>query len=72
MLRRRPTEPLPLFKLIFLYKDRDIHAWILANPSKDPLNLLVLEKRQGTEESHSKPTAPVSGYYQFFDLHVSH
>jgi len=44
MLHQDPSEPLLLYKLIFLYKDGDIHAWLLANAGKDTLDLLVLEK----------------------------
>jgi len=42
-LRRRPSDPLLLSELIFLYTDDDILVWLLANPDKDPLELLVLE-----------------------------
>jgi len=42
-LRRLPSDPLPLSELIFLYTDDDIRVWLLANPGKDPLDLLVLE-----------------------------
>jgi len=45
-LRRRPSDPLPLSEFIFLYPDDDIRVWRLANPGKDPLDLLVLESRQ--------------------------
>jgi len=41
-LRRRRSDPLPLSELIFLYTDDDIRVWLLANPGKDPLDLLVL------------------------------
>ena len=46
-LRRQPSEPIPLSELIFLYIDDDIWVWLLANPGKDPLDLLLLEARQG-------------------------
>jgi len=36
-LRRRPSDPLPLSELIFLYTDDDIRVWLLANPGKVPL-----------------------------------
>lgn len=65
-LRRRPSDPLPLSELIFLYKDDDIRAWLLANPGKDPLDLLVLEARLGQDDRDVTP-APASGRYPFFD-----
>jgi len=49
-LRRGPLDPLPLSELIFLYTDDDIQVWLLANTSKDPLDLLVLESRQDQGE----------------------
>jgi len=45
-LCRRPSDPLPLSELIFLYTDDDIRVWPLANPGKDPLDLLVLESSE--------------------------
>ena len=38
-----PTAPLPLRDLIFLHKDDDLRAWLLANDGKHPLHLIVLE-----------------------------
>ena len=48
-LRRRPSNPFPLSELIVLYKYDDIRAWLLVNPGKDPLDLLVLEARLGLD-----------------------
>jgi len=45
-LHRQLSDPLPLLELIFLYTDDDIWVLLLANPGKDPLDLLVLESRQ--------------------------
>jgi len=42
-LRQDSEEPLPLCQLIFLNRDDDIRAWLLANNGHDPLDLLVLE-----------------------------
>jgi len=67
MLDWHPWEPLPRFELILLYKDGDIRAWLLANPGKDPLNLLVQEKRQVTDEGRAETLVPVSGSHQSFD-----
>jgi len=72
MLGRRPSEPLPLSELLFLYKDRDIRAWLLANLGKDPLNLLVLETRQGTDQGQAETPVHVSGRHQFFDRNIWH
>jgi len=49
-LRRRPSDPLPLSHLRFLYKHNDIRVCLLANPGKDPLDLLLLESRQDQGE----------------------
>jgi hypothetical protein len=69
-LRRKPMEPLPLSDLIFLYDDFDIRAWLLANPGKDPLDLLVLEARQDQGQNRDETPAPGSGRYPFFDHRV--
>ena len=66
-LRRRPSDPLPLSELIFLYTDDDIRVWLLANPGKDPLDLLVLESRQDQGEGRDETRAPASGGHPFFD-----
>jgi len=72
MLPPHVSQPLPRSKLIFLYKDRDIRSWLLANPGNDPLNLLVLETRQGTDEGRAETLAPGSGRHQSFDPNVWH
>jgi hypothetical protein len=66
-LRRQPSEPLPLSELIFLYNDEDIRVWLLANPGKDPLDLLVLEARQDQGEDRPETPTPASGGHPFFD-----
>jgi len=43
-LRLRPSDPLPLSELIFLYTDDDIWVWLLGNPGKDLLDLLHQQK----------------------------
>ena len=40
-----PTASLPLRDLIFLHKDNDLRAWLLANDGKHPLDHMVLELR---------------------------
>jgi len=57
-LHRRPSDPLPLSELIFLNTDDDIRVWLLANPGKDPLDLLVLESRQDPGEARDETPAP--------------
>ena len=42
-LPQDPENPVPLRQLIFLNRDDDIRAWLLANSGLDPLNLIVLE-----------------------------
>jgi len=66
-LPRRPSDPHPLSELIFLYTDDDIQVWLLANPGKDPLDLLVLESRQDQGEGRDETPVPASGGYPFFD-----
>ena len=66
-LRGQPSEPLPLSQLIFLYNDNDIRVWLLANPGKEPLDLLVLEARQGQGEDRDETPVPASAGHPFFD-----
>jgi len=66
-LRRRPSDPLPLAELIFLYTDDDIRVWLLATPGKDPLDLLVLESRQDQREGRDQTPAPASGGHPSFN-----
>ena len=63
----QPSDPLPLSELIFLYKDDVIRGWLLANPGKDPLDLLVLEAHQGQGGNRDTTPGPLSGRYPFFD-----
>jgi len=64
-LRLQPSDPPSLSELIFLYNDDDIRAWPLANPGKGPLDLLVLEARQGQGGNRDTPPAPLFGRYPF-------
>jgi len=66
-LRRRPSDPLPHWELIFLYTDDDIRVWLLANPGKDPLDLLVVQSHQDQGEGRDETPAPASGRHPFFD-----
>ena len=57
-LSLHPTAPLPLRDLIFLHKDDDLRAWLLANDGKHPLDLMVLEsslKEAGDDRSTTEP-----------------
>ena len=53
-----------------MYKDGDIRAWLLPNPGSDPLDLLVLATRQGTNKFLAETPGPVSGRHQFLDPNV--
>jgi len=53
-----------------LCKDRDIGARLLAKLGKDPLNLVVLETLQGTDDGRGETLAPDSGHHQSFDPNV--
>ena len=49
-----PRGPLPLRALIFLHKDDDLRAWLLANDGQHPLDLMVMEscnEEAGAERS---------------------
>jgi len=70
-LRRRPTDPLALSELIFLYNHDDIRVWLLANTGNNPLDLLVLESRQDQGEGRAETPAPVSGRHPFFHRKAS-
>jgi len=65
-----PTAPLPLRDLIFLHKDEDLQAWLLANDGKHPLDLMVLESRfEEAGDDRSRPE-PVGGRHAFFDRNL--
>jgi len=55
-----------------LYKDGDIRTWLLANLGKDPLDLLVLETRQGTDEGQAATLSLFPVAINLFDLKVWH
>jgi len=42
-------------------------VWLLANPGKDPLDLLVRESRQDQGEGRDETPAQASGGHPFFD-----
>ena len=60
-LRLQPSDSLSRSELIFLYRDDDIQAWLLANPGKDPLDLLFLESRQEQGRNRDETPTPASG-----------
>jgi len=66
-VRRRQADPLPLSELIFLYTHDEIRVWLLANPGKDPLDLLVRESRQDQGEGRDETPAPASWGHPLFD-----
>jgi len=58
-------DPLSLSEFIFLYTDDDIQVWLLANPGKDPLGLLVLASRHDQGGGREETRAPASGGHPF-------
>lgn len=62
-LRLEPATPLPLRELIFLNRDDDIRAWLLANDGKQPLDLMVLEPRSDRGHDGSPTPEPADGRY---------
>jgi len=71
-LHRRPSDPLPLLELIFLYTDADIRVWLLANPGKDPLDLPVLESCQDQAEGRDETPAPASTLHEATTKKIFH
>jgi len=69
-LRQDPEEPLPLRQLIFLNRDDNIRAWLLANNGHDPLDLLVLESRPEDGDDLDETPEPPNGRYPLFDRDV--
>ena len=62
-LRQDPEELLPLCQLIFLNRDEDIRAWLLANNGHDPLDLLVLESSpEDCDDLDETPESPNERY----------
>jgi len=66
-LRQDPEDPLPMRQLIFLNRDDDIRAWLLANNGHDPLDLIVLEPRPEDGDDLDKTPEPPIGRYPFCD-----
>jgi len=69
-LRRRLSDTLPRWELIFLYTDDDSGVWLLANPGKHPLDLRVLESRHDQGEVRDETPALDSCGHAFFDRKV--
>jgi len=69
-LRQDPEDPLPLRQLVFLNRDDEIRAWLLANNGHDPLDLLVLESRPEDCDDLDETPEPPNGRYTFFDRDV--
>ena len=65
-----PTAPLHLRDLIFLHKDDDPQAWLLANDDKHPLDLMVLESRREEAEDDRSILEPIRGRQSFIDRNV--
>jgi len=69
-LRQDTEYPLPLHQLIFLNRDDDIHAWLLANNGHNPLDLMVLESHPEDGDDLDETPEPPNWRYPFFDLDV--
>jgi len=69
-LRQDPEDPLPLRQLIFLNRDNDIHACLLANNGHDPQDLMVLESRPKDGDHLDGTPEPPNRRYPFFDRNV--
>jgi len=54
-------QDLPLRQLIFLNRDDDIRAWLLANNGHDPLDLMVLESRPEEGDNLDETPKPPNG-----------
>ena len=65
-----PRAPLPLQDLIFLNKDNELGAWLLANDSKHPLDLIVLESRHEQAGDHRSTPEPVRDKHPFLHRNV--
>ena len=69
-LRLSPATPLPPRDLIFLNEDNNIHAWLLANDGRHPLDLMVLESGPDLGEDGRPTPEPADGRYRYFDRQV--
>jgi len=65
-----PTAPLPLRDLIFLHKDDELRAWLLANDGKHLLDLMVLESPLEEAGDDRSTAEPVGCRHPFFDRNV--
>jgi len=63
-------DPLPVRQLIFLNREDDIRAWLLANNGHDPLDLIVLESRPEDGDDMDETPEPPNGLYPFLDRDV--
>jgi len=66
-LHQDPEEPVPLQQLLFLNRDDDIGAWLLANNGHDPLDLTVLESRPEDGEDVDETLVPPNGRHPLVD-----
>ena len=64
-LLQDPEDPLPLRRLIFLKRDHDICAWLLANNGHDSLDLMVLESRPEDGDDVDETPEPPDERYLF-------
>jgi len=59
------TAPRPLCDFIVPHKDDDLRAWLLANDSKHPLDLMVLKSRHEEAGDDRATPEPVGGRHRF-------
>ena len=64
-VRQDPTAPLPLRDRIFLNKDDDLRAWLVANNGKHPLNLMVLQSHHMEAGDDTSMAEPIGGRHPF-------
>jgi len=65
-----PPAPLPLWDLIFLHKEDDLQAWLLAKDGKHPLDLMVLESHLEEAGDDRLMPEPIMCRHLFFDRNV--
>jgi len=69
-LRQDPEDPVPLCQLVFVNRDDDIRAWLLANNGHNRLDLMVLESRPENGEYPDETPEPPDGRLPFFDCKI--
>jgi len=68
--RQDPKQPLPVCQLIFVNRDDDIRAWVLAHNGYDLLDLMVLESCREDGVDPNETPEPPNRRQLFFDSEV--